>query len=94
MTKKQLQECGYVQACLVLLLPSVVLPFWISKVRQAEADANTISWSFNQEILSGINTKAKLLKPLNSSATNLATILTALNETEISFPKIESEVSL
>lgn len=79
----------------MLLLPTVVLPFWITKVRRTEDELKFISQSFNQEILSGIETKAKLLLLLNSSATSLASILsTSLNDTQLSYPKIESEVHL
>ncbi|KAK1393760.1 hypothetical protein POM88_012816 [Heracleum sosnowskyi] len=58
------------------------------------ADITRISQSLNQEIISEIESKAKLLVPLSSSATKLARILsTSVNESKLSFPVIESKVA-
>ncbi|KAK1359714.1 hypothetical protein POM88_044188 [Heracleum sosnowskyi] len=58
------------------------------------ADIARIYQSLNQEIISEIESKAKLLVPLSSSATKLARILsTSVNESKLSFHVIESKVA-
>ena len=76
----------------MLVLPTVALLLHIIKVRTTE-DIERISQTLNQEMILEIESKAKLLAPLSSSATNLARILSAsVNETRLSFSIIESKV--
>lgn len=78
----------------MLVLPAVAFLLQIIKVRTT-GDLARISQSLNQEIMSEIESKAELLAPLSSSAMNLARILsTSVNETNLSFPVIESKVHL
>lgn len=78
----------------MLVLPTVAFLLEIIKVRTT-GDLARISQSLNQEIMSEIESKAELLAPLSSSATNLARILsTSVNETNLLFPMIESKVHL
>lgn len=87
-------KCFRKQVLTVLVLPTVALLLQIIKVRTTR-DIARISQSLNQEIISEIESKAKLLAPLSSSATNLARILsTSVNETKLSFTVIESKVHL
>lgn len=82
------------QVLTVLVLPTVAFLLQIIKVRTTE-DIARISQSLNQEIISEIESKAKLLAPLSSSATKVARILsTSVNETMLSFPVIEAKVHL
>lgn len=81
------------QGVIVMLLPSLLLPVWIEKMKTITDQVQLISSNFNQEKLLDIQRKADLLAPLNSSATNLArSVQSYLNETELSFPMIESKV--
>ncbi|KAA8549091.1 hypothetical protein F0562_000775 [Nyssa sinensis] len=78
----------------MLLLLSFVFPFWIIKVKRIEQEVKLVSLDVRQEILSEIENTAKLILPMNSSATNLARVLSSsLNGTELSFSEIETRVA-
>ncbi|XP_057461146.1 histidine kinase CKI1-like [Actinidia eriantha] len=84
----------FLLAFTVLLLPSVVLPFWIIRVRRIEQEVNLISHDLSREFLSRIEKAAELLSPVNSSSTNLARLLSSsLDGLNISFPTIQNFVA-
>ncbi|KAL7205087.1 hypothetical protein ACSBR2_018080 [Camellia fascicularis] len=81
-------------AFLVLLLPNLVIPFWIVKVKRIEQEVRSNSRNVSHEVLSEIEKTAYLLSPVNSSATNLARILSSsLDGVNLSFSTIETHVA-
>ncbi|KAK3020583.1 hypothetical protein RJ639_046933 [Escallonia herrerae] len=84
----------FVLAFIVLLFPSLMIPFWMIKVQKIEDEVKLISHNIHQEILSEIGNTAYLLHPMTSSATNLARVLTSsLDETELCFFVIKAKVA-
>ncbi|THG04019.1 histidine kinase CKI1-like [Camellia sinensis] len=82
------------QAFLVLLLPNLVIPYWIIKVKRVEQELRSNSRNVIHEVLSEIEKTAYLLSPVNSSATNLARILSSsLDGVNLSFSTIETHVA-
>ncbi|KAL3537377.1 hypothetical protein ACH5RR_000743 [Cinchona calisaya] len=82
-------------ALVLLLLPGLLIPFWIRKFHRIETETKLISHKVHQGILSGIDNTAKLLSPTtNLSLTNLARFLnSSLNSTDPPFSAIESQVA-
>ncbi|CAL5378982.1 unnamed protein product [Camellia sinensis] len=79
---------------LVLLLPNLVIPFWIVKVKRIEQELRSNSHNVSREVLSEIEKTAYLLSPVNSSATNLARILSSsLDGVNLTFSAIETDVA-
>ncbi|KAF8379736.1 hypothetical protein HHK36_029184 [Tetracentron sinense] len=82
------------QAFVVLLIPSVVTLTWYFKTRQVERDIKLDSFEVHNESLSEIETIARLLVPISSSATNFARVMSSsLNGIELSFSEIDSMVA-
>lgn len=83
------------QAFVILLLPSLVIPYWYHKVRHIEHDVKLNAIALHAELVSQVENTAKLLQPFNTSALNLARVLSSsLNGTELTFSKIETRVSM
>ncbi|KAK9281199.1 hypothetical protein L1049_004094 [Liquidambar formosana] len=81
-------------AFIVLLLPSLVIPYWHHKMGRMEYDVNLNSHNVHAELLSEIENTAKLLHPINSSATNLARVLSSsLKGPKLTFSKIQTRVA-
>ncbi|CAK9175561.1 unnamed protein product [Ilex paraguariensis] len=75
----------------VLLLPGLVIPFWITKVRRVEDEVKLIS---HQNLLSEIENIAAVFIPMNSSATNLVRVFSSsIDEPELPFSSIETKVA-
>ncbi|XWS31812.1 hypothetical protein CRYUN_Cryun23aG0108300 [Craigia yunnanensis] len=83
------------QALLVLLLPSIVIPCWYKITRRIEDNVDLSTKNLYSGLLSEIESMAKLVYPLNSSAISLARLLsTSINQSdEISFSEIETKVA-
>ncbi|CAK9145213.1 unnamed protein product [Ilex paraguariensis] len=83
-----------VLAFVVLLLPGLLIPFWITKVKRVEDEVKLISQNLHQNLQSEIENMATLLTSMNSSATNLRRVLSSsLDETELAFSQIETKVA-
>lgn len=81
-------------ALLILLLPSLILPFWVNKFKGIEQKMESISQNKTDQIISEISKRAELLSTMNSSALNLAKIVdSSLHGPNISFAAIEDHVS-
>ncbi|KAI7982281.1 Histidine kinase CKI1 [Camellia lanceoleosa] len=81
-------------AFLVLLLPNLVIPYWIVKVKRIEQELRSNSRNVIHEVLSEIEKTAYLISPVNLSATNLARILSSsLDGVNLSFSTIETHVA-
>ncbi|XVF72732.1 hypothetical protein PTKIN_Ptkin12aG0144000 [Pterospermum kingtungense] len=83
------------QALLVLLLPSLVLPCWYKITTRIEDNVDLNTKHLYSGLLSEIESIAKAVHPLNSSATRLAKLLSAsINQSEeISFDVVETKVA-
>ncbi|XVE73422.1 hypothetical protein DITRI_Ditri11bG0116900 [Diplodiscus trichospermus] len=83
------------QALLVLLLPSFVIPCWYKTTRRIEVNVDVNTQNLYSGLLSEIESIAKSTHPLNSCATSLARFLsTSTNQTDgISFYQIETKVA-
>ncbi|XVF22098.1 hypothetical protein REPUB_Repub12eG0144600 [Reevesia pubescens] len=84
------------QALLVLLLPSLVIPCWYKITRRIEDTVDLNTHNLYSGLLSEIENIAKLVHPLNSSATSLARLLmsSSINQTDaISFNDIQTKVA-
>ncbi|KAF8387742.1 hypothetical protein HHK36_026396 [Tetracentron sinense] len=78
----------------VLLIPSLVISIWSFMTRRVEQNVKLDSYSVRIESLSEIETTARLLLPINSSAANLARVMSAyLIETKLSFSVMETSVA-
>ncbi|EEF33245.1 histidine kinase 1 plant, putative [Ricinus communis] len=78
----------------VLLLPSVVVPWWYKIIQQMKNEVDLNARMFGSGMLSEIENTAKLLHPINSTATNLVRILSSsLNGNNLSQFEIESKVA-
>ncbi|KAK9677496.1 hypothetical protein RND81_11G146900 [Saponaria officinalis] len=73
----------------VLLLPSIVLPYWYFSVKKIKHE---IQIKFTDEIASDIETAANLVLPINSSATELASILNSVGKNLV-FSDIQTKVA-
>ncbi|GMI69468.1 CYTOKININ-INDEPENDENT 1 [Hibiscus trionum] len=82
-------------ALLVLVPPSVVIAWWYKTSRQIAHNVDLNTQNLHSGFLSQIDTIAKSIPPLNSSATSLAVLLSSsFNQTdEISFNDIETKVA-
>ncbi|GAV83606.1 Response_reg domain-containing protein/HisKA domain-containing protein/HATPase_c domain-containing protein [Cephalotus follicularis] len=78
----------------VLLLPSLMIPHWCKMTKRIESYVELSTQNFHSVLLSEIESTAKLLHPINTSATNLARVLSSsLNQREPSFFEVESKVA-
>ncbi|XP_050238369.1 histidine kinase CKI1 [Mercurialis annua] len=78
----------------VLLLPSIVIPWWYQIIQHMKNKVDLNAHRFRSGLLSEIDNTAKLLAPINSSATNLARILSSsLNGSDLSQFEIENKVA-
>lgn len=83
------------QALVGLLLPSLLIPFWVLKIKGIEKELDSITNQYHQEIWSVIQNATSTLLPMSSSATNLAKIANAsLGETDPTYFDIESKVCI
>ena len=83
------------QAFAVMLLPTALIPCWYSMFSHVERQVNLYSHDFHSNMQSEVENTAKFLHPINSSATSLAGVLRLpLNETKLSFSKIETKVGI
>ncbi|XP_039043050.1 histidine kinase CKI1-like [Hibiscus syriacus] len=82
-------------ALLVLLPPCIVITWWNKTTRQISDNVNLNTRNLHSGFLSQIDTIAKSIPPLNSSAISLAKLLSSsFNQTsEISFNDIETKVA-
>lgn len=81
------------QAFLVLLLPSVVIPLWYDTIQKIEHDAKLSSQKLHTELLSEIKSTAELVHPMNASAMNLARVLNAsVRGMKLPFSEIKNRV--
>ncbi|CBI36943.3 unnamed protein product, partial [Vitis vinifera] len=82
------------QAFLVLLLPSVVIPLWYDTIKKIEHDAKLSSQKLHTELLSEIKSTAELVHPMNASAMNLARVLNAsVSGMKLPFSEIKNRVA-
>ncbi|KAL2535239.1 Histidine kinase CKI1 [Forsythia ovata] len=79
---------------MVLLLPGLIIPFWI-RIKRIENEVNLISYNINQQLFSGLlENTASLFASINASTINLARSLSSsLERNELQFAKIESKVA-
>lgn len=78
----------------MLLFPSCIIPYGRNILKRIEYDVKLDTQNIHSELLSEIEKVAKLLLPINSSATSLARILSpSINGTKPSFTNIETKVS-
>ncbi|CAH1447553.1 unnamed protein product [Lactuca virosa] len=84
-------------AIISLLLPTLIIPFWILKIKAIEKEVDLMTKKSHEETWSVIQHAATTLLPMKSSATNLAKLATvSLGKSKtdlISFSHIESQVS-
>ncbi|CAI9300417.1 unnamed protein product [Lactuca saligna] len=84
-------------AIISLLLPTLIIPFWILKIKAIEKEVDLMTKKSHEETWSVIQHAATTLFPMKSSATNLAKLATvSLGKSKtdlISFSHIESQVS-
>ncbi|KAK8497565.1 hypothetical protein V6N13_002968 [Hibiscus sabdariffa] len=82
-------------AMLVLLPPSIVITWWYKTGRIIGENVDLNTQKLHSGCLSQVDTTAKSITPLNSSATNLAMLLSSsFNRTyEISFDDVETKVA-
>nr|KAJ0218937.1 hypothetical protein LSAT_V11C300156650 [Lactuca sativa] len=82
-------------AIISLLLPTLIIPFWVLKIKAIEKEVDLVTKKSHEETWSAIQHAATtILPPMKSSATNLAKLATvSLNKTDLSFSHIESQLS-
>ncbi|KAI3749178.1 hypothetical protein L2E82_19785 [Cichorium intybus] len=81
-------------ALIGLLIPTLLIPFWVLKIKTVEKEVDLITKKSHQEKWSVIQHATTTLLPLNSSATNLAKVANMfLGNTDPTFSDIESKVS-
>ncbi|XP_059625165.1 histidine kinase CKI1-like [Cornus florida] len=81
-------------ALVMLLLPSLLFPFWIIKAKTIQREVKLISLNVSEELPLEIENIANLLLPKITSATTLATLLSSsLNGIRLSFSNIETKVA-
>ncbi|GAV87387.1 LOW QUALITY PROTEIN: Response_reg domain-containing protein/HATPase_c domain-containing protein, partial [Cephalotus follicularis] len=79
----------------VLLLPSLMIPYWFKMTKCIESYVDLSTQNFHSVLLSEIESTTKLLHPINSSATNLARVLSSsLNQSEPSFFEVVINIFL
>ena len=81
----------------LLLLTSLLIPCWHAMINRVERHMNLNTLDFHSKLVSEIDEKAKFLHPINSSATNLASVLaSSLNGSadQLSFSEIETKVCI
>ncbi|GMI98882.1 CYTOKININ-INDEPENDENT 1 [Hibiscus trionum] len=83
------------QALLVMVPPSIVITWWYKTTRRIGENVDSSTRNLHSGFLSQIDTIAKSIPPLSSSATNLAMLLSSsINQTDaISFNDIETKVA-
>lgn len=78
----------------MLLFPGFIIPYGRNIIKRIEYDVKLDTQDIHSELLSEIEKVAKLLLPINSSATSLARLLSpSLSGTKPSFTNIETTVS-
>ncbi|XP_047313086.1 histidine kinase CKI1 [Impatiens glandulifera] len=84
-------------ASVMLILSSLLIPLWIIKLQKIEREVDSINRNVSQRFMSEIKTITELLynNPLNSTTTNLATILSSSieNHDVNSFSTIQTKVA-
>lgn len=89
--------CPYIlcdlQALLILLVPSVMIPLWHKTTTKIEHDAKLSSLQLRTELISQVERTAELLHPMNASALNFARVLNAsLMGVDLTFSEITERV--
>ncbi|KAJ9187865.1 hypothetical protein P3X46_003280 [Hevea brasiliensis] len=78
----------------VLLLPCIVIPSWYKIVQHMKEKVDLNANMFRSGLLSQIDNTARMLHPINTSATNLARILSSsLNGSDLSQSDIQNKVA-
>lgn len=78
-----------------LLVPCLLIPFWVIKIKEVEKQVDSITNKSHQEIWSIIQSVTSTLLPMNSTAANLAKVVnTSLGETDLTFDQIQAKVCL
>ncbi|XP_031402645.1 histidine kinase CKI1-like [Punica granatum] len=81
-------------AFVVLVIPVGLVPFWRGIMSRIEREVDSDSARLKSLLISEIEQTAKLMIPLNFTATNLARVCnSSLNGPEVSFADIESKVA-
>ncbi|GJW53928.1 histidine kinase CKI1-like protein [Tanacetum coccineum] len=76
-----------------LLLPSLLIPFWIIKIKEVEHEVDLITSRSHKEIWSIVQNATTTLLPTSSSAMNLARVAAiALGKIDVAFSQIETKV--
>lgn len=79
----------------VLLIPCVVIPWWYNMTKQMKNDVNLNAYMFRSVLVSEIENTANLLHPINSSAGNLARVISSsLNRSKLSSSDIGNKVQI
>ncbi|GAB4830568.1 hypothetical protein Ancab_020333 [Ancistrocladus abbreviatus] len=78
----------------ILSIPLYVIPYWYHMTEVIESKLDSVTHNAHHQLMSEFENIAKLLAPMNSSAVNVARILTSnLQGNEFSFPLIEAQVA-
>ncbi|XP_011041373.1 PREDICTED: histidine kinase CKI1 [Populus euphratica] len=78
----------------VLLLPCVVVPWWYNMIKQMKKQMDFNAHVVQSGLLSEIENIAKLLHPINSSAINLARVISSsINGSTLSSYDVENKVA-
>ncbi|XP_071730773.1 histidine kinase CKI1-like [Rutidosis leptorrhynchoides] len=81
-------------ALIGLLLPSLLIPFWVLRIKEVAEKADLITYKMHQELWSVVQNATNLLLPMSSSATNLAKLAAkSVNKTRLTFSDIETKVA-
>ncbi|GJT31921.1 histidine kinase CKI1-like protein [Tanacetum coccineum] len=76
-----------------LLLPSLLIPFWIIKIKEVEHEVDLITSRSHKEIWSIVQNATTTLLPTSSSAMNLARVAAiALGKIDVAFSQIETKL--
>ncbi|XP_021904473.1 histidine kinase CKI1-like [Carica papaya] len=86
---------GFSHAFVVVLLPSSMIPCWYRTVKEIERDVKLSGEKLGSGLKVELDNTSKLLHPMNSSATNLARVLTSsLNTIDLlSFTDINDKIA-
>jgi hypothetical protein len=83
------------QAIGVVLLPCVVVPWWYNMIKQMQKHMDFNAHVVQSGLVSEIENIAKLLHPINSSAINLARVMSSsINGSILSSYDVENKVSV
>ncbi|XP_071741372.1 histidine kinase CKI1-like [Rutidosis leptorrhynchoides] len=82
------------QALIGLLLPALLIPFWVIRIKEDAKKADLITYKTHQELWSVVQNTTNALLPMSSSATNLAKLAAvSVNKTRLTFSDIETKVA-